>query len=122
MTINLSIKSKDSYNDEILEEIIAEKQTIKDIIHYSYSNDFGKCDLFISENQFEMTRKGEANVNISFDKNGDGNFVLKAYGLNQNFDIRYGKIVFFRKKIKICYTIYQLDEIINTLSIEIIEE
>lgn len=120
--INLLIKSKDLYNDEIIEKVIAEKKIIKDKICYSYSNDIGKCDLFTSKNKFEMIRKGEANINIFFDKEGYGNFILNAYGLNQNFDIKYGKIEFFEKKIKIFYSIYQLNEIINTLNIEIIEE
>lgn len=122
MNINLKIKSKDAFKDEILENVVARKSILGESFRYAYSTEIGETELVFFGNRFKMERKGQTLAKLFFLENGVGSFFLEAYGLKENFKVQNGKIVYEKDKITVIYDIFKEKDFINSLIIEIFEK
>ncbi|MGL5124020.1 MAG: hypothetical protein ACRC6K_07690 [Fusobacteriaceae bacterium] len=127
MNINLRIKSVDYYGDMFTENVKASKKENNNYIEYNYSSKIGVCKIKLAKDKedkdyFEMTRDGDSFARLTFNNNGEGVFKLETNGLKKKFNIKNGKINFSLKNICFSYEIFEDEEIINTLVINIIEE
>lgn len=121
--IKLKIRSIDFTNNVIMEKVDCEKKVVDGRIEYRYSSEYGKTVLTCFGGKLKMVRTGEGALNIYFLENGNGKFHLDAYGLKNTLEVKEGSIQYVRDgKIIVSYKIYNGEELINSLTIELEEE
>lgn len=122
MTINLKIKSRDSFGEVQEENVLGKKTVLKDKLYYEYQSEMGFCKISVSEKEIKMERDGEAKINFFFCKDGDGEFQYETPHLKKKFQIKEGKFQILAKKLNFYYEIYEENFQVNSLNIEVEEK
>lgn len=122
MTINLKIKSKDSFGEIQEENVIGKKIILDEKICYEYGSQMGFCKITLNEKEIKMERDGEAKINFIFNKEGNGEFQYETPHFKKNFQIKKGKFKATPKKLDFYYEIYEENSQVNSIEIEIEEK
>lgn len=121
-TINLKIKSKDSFGEVLEENVIGIKTVIQKKNYYEYQSQLGFCKIMVDEKEIRMERDGEAKIKFFFMKNGIGEFKYQTSHFEKEFQIKEGKFQVAPQKLNFFYEICEGDFQVNSIEIEIEEK
>lgn len=115
------INSVDGFGDKIHQKIIASKTVENDVIIFKYSNKEGEGEIRISKDSAEIHKKGEIQSSLFLQEGKTTNFSYKAPYFNKDFTVFCKTFNYSENKLTTSYIIYDNNEKINQLDIEIIE-
>ena len=121
--MKLKIKSKDIYNQAYEKEftVMSKKLHVENAREYNYVDEYGECIINICADFVEIFRKGEINSKQVFRLEKITAFKYRTKEFSGKYSLFSKKININDKEICIEYDIIQENEIINSISLEIVE-
>lgn len=120
----LVIETKDMYGEYICEELIVEKEIKSKEKKYSYekSDRDERGNIIISDSKVEIVREGEISSHLILERGKKTEFKYKNPYLKKVFNVECEEIIVLDKEIKLSYTIYDDDTLLNRLVIRVWEK
>ncbi len=123
--MQLSISSKDIYEQDYNNQFQVDKKIYNDKIEYAYNDEYGKCKIIIytgeKNEKIEIFRRGQVNSKQIFQLNKTNSFTYITAEMNAKYSIYSKKIEIFENKFMLEYDILDNEGIINQLKLEIKE-
>ena len=119
--MKITIKSMDFYGEKYNKSFeIMEILNLPDKREYHYEDEFGKCQIIETENTVEIYRRGSINSKQIFKMGKVTSFTYKTKEITAKYEIFTKKILLNNGKIIMEYDIIDRNEILNSISLEII--
>ena len=119
--MKIKIKSTDSYGESYNKNFeLIEILNLPDKREYHYEDEFGKCRIVKSEDAVEIYRRGSINSRQIFKIGKRTSFTYMAREFKTKYEIFTKKILLNNGKIIMEYDIIDRNEILNSISLEII--
>ena len=119
--MKITIKSMDFYGEKYSKSFeIIEILNLPDKREYHYEDEFGKCRIIETENMVEIYRKGSINSRQIFKIGKVTSFTYMTKEIKAKYEIFTKKILLNNGKIIMEYDIIDRNEILNSISLEII--
>lgn len=115
------INSVDSFGDKINQKIIASKSIEEDVTIFKYSNKDGDGEIRVSSTSAEIHKKGEIQSSLFLKEGETTIFSYKTPYFAKNFTVFCKTFNYSENKLTTSYIIYDNNDKINQLDIEIIE-
>lgn len=115
------INSYDSFNEKISQKLIAKKTITNNSIIYDYKNNNERGSIIISSSSVEIKKHGEIESHLILIPNKKTSFFYNTPFFKKEFTT---ECIFFEFEVnilKVCYNLYENEEMLNCLNIEIIE-
>ena len=119
--MKITIKSMDFYGEKYNKSFeIMEILNLPDKREYHYEDEFGKCRIIETENTVEIYRRGSINSKQIFKVGKRTAFTYMTKEFKTKYEIFTKKILLNNGKIIMEYDIIDRNEILNSISLEII--
>ena len=119
--MKIKIKSTDSYGESYNKNFeLIEILNLSDKREYHYEDEFGKCRIVKSEDAVEIYRRGSINSKQIFKIGKRTSFTYMTKEIKAKYEIFTKKILLNNGKIIMEYDIIDRNEILNSISLEII--
>ena len=119
--MKITIKSMDFYGEKYNKSFeIMEILNLPDKREYHYEDEFGKCRIIETENMVEIYRKGSINSRQIFKIGKVTSFTYMTKEFKTKYEIFTKKMLLNNGKIIMEYDIIDRNEILNSISLEII--
>jgi len=119
--MKITIKSMDFYGEKYSKSFeIIEILNLPDKREYHYEDEFGKCRIIETENMVEIYRKGSINSRQIFKIGKVTSFTYMTKEIKAKYEIFTKKILLNNGKIIMEYDIIDRNEILNSISLEIV--
>ena len=119
--MKIKIKSTDSYGESYNKNFeLIEILNLSDKREYHYEDEFGKCRIVKSEDAVEIYRRGSINSKQVFKMGKVTSFTYMTKEIKAKYEIFTKKILLNNGKIIMEYDIIDRNEILNSISLEII--
>ena len=119
--MKIKIKSTDSYGESYNKNFeLIEILNLPDKREYHYEDEFGKCRIIETENTIEIYRRGSINSKQIFKMGKVTSFTYMTKEIKAKYEIFTKKILLNNGKIIMEYDIIDRNEILNSISLEII--
>lgn len=119
--MKITIKSMDFYGEKYSKSFeIIEILNLPDKREYHYEDEFGKCRIIETENMVEIYRKGSINSRQIFKIGKVTSFTYMTKEFKTKYEIFTKKMLLNNGKIIMEYDIIDRNEILNSISLEII--
>ena len=119
--MKIKIKSTDSYGESYNKNFeLIEILNLPDKREYHYEDEFGKCRIVKSEDAVEIYRRGSINSKQIFKVGKRTSFTYMTKEIKAKYEIFTKKILLNNGKIIMEYDIIDRNEILNSISLEII--
>ena len=119
--MKITIKSMDFYGEKYSKSFeIIEILNLPDKREYHYEDEFGKCRIIETENIVEIYRKGSINSRQIFKIGKVTSFTYMTKEIKAKYEIFTKKMLLNNGKIIMEYDIIDRNEILNSISLEII--
>ena len=119
--MKITIKSMDFYGEKYNKSFeIMEILNLPDKREYHYEDEFGKCRIIETENIVEIYRKGSINSRQIFKIGKVTSFTYMTKEIKAKYEIFTKKMLLNNGKIIMEYDIIDRNEILNSISLEII--
>ena len=119
--MKITIKSMDFYGEKYSKSFeIIEILNLPDKREYHYEDEFGKCRIIETENMVEIYRKGSINSRQIFKIGKVTSFTYMTKEIKAKYEIFTKKMLLNNGKIIMEYDIIDRNEILNSISLEII--
>ena len=119
--MKIKIKSTDSYGESYNKNFeLIEILNLSDKREYHYEDEFGKCRIVKSEDAVEIYRRGSINSRQIFKIGKVTSFTYMTKEIKAKYEIFTKKILLNNGKIIMEYDIIDRNEILNSISLEII--
>ena len=119
--MKIKIKSTDSYGENYNRNFeLIEILNLPDKREYHYEDEFGKCRIIETENTIEIYRRGSINSKQIFKMGKVTSFTYMTKEIKAKYEIFTKKILLNNGKIIMEYDIIDRNEILNSISLEII--
>ena len=119
--MKIKIKSTDSYGENYNRNFeLIEILNLPDKREYHYEDEFGKCRIVKSEDAVEIYRRGSINSRQIFKIGKVTSFTYMTKEIKAKYEIFTKKILLNNGKIIMEYDIIDRNEILNSISLEII--
>ncbi|RUA06143.1 MAG: hypothetical protein DSY38_04870 [Fusobacteria bacterium] len=119
--MKLRVKTTDSFGENYDKTFEATKEESNVGIKYTYSDEHAKVRIFILKDKIQIIRDGDIRSNKLLKENQKTSFAYKASYMSRNFEIFTKSLTIVDKKISAVYSIFEEDEILNELTLDIIE-
>ena len=119
--MKIKIKSTDSYGESYNKNFeLIEILNLPDKREYHYEDEFGKCRIVKSEDAVEIYRRGSINSKQIFKVGKRTAFTYLTREFKTKYEIFTKKMLLNNGKIIMEYDIIDRNEILNSISLEII--
>ena len=119
--MKIKIKSTDSYGENYNKNFeLIEILNLSDKREYHYEDEFGKCRIVKSEDAVEIYRRGSINSKQIFKIGKRTSFTYMTKEFKTKYEIFTKKMLLNNGKIIMEYDIIDRNEILNSISLEII--
>ena len=119
--MKITIKSMDFYGEKYSKSFeIIEILNLPDKREYHYEDEFGKCRIIETENTVEIYRRGSINSRQIFKIGKVTSFTYMTKEFKTKYEIFTKKMLLNNGKIIMEYDIIDRNEILNSISLEII--
>lgn len=119
--MKIKIKSTDSYRESYNKNFeLIEILNLPDKREYHYEDEFGKCRIVKSEDAVEIYRRGSINSKQIFKIGKRTSFTYMTREFKTKYEIFTKKMLLNNGKIIMEYDIIDRNEILNSISLEII--
>ena len=119
--MKIKIKSTDSYGENYNKNFeLIEILNLSDKREYHYEDEFGKCRIVKSEDAVEIYRRGSINSKQIFKIGKRTSFTYMTREFKTKYEIFTKKMLLNNGKIIMEYDIIDRNEILNSISLEII--
>jgi len=119
--MKIKIKSTDSYGESYNKNFeLIEILNLSDKREYHYEDEFGKCRIVKSEDAVEIYRRGSINSRQIFKIGKRTSFTYMTREFKTKYEIFTKKMLLNNGKIIMEYDIIDRNEILNSISLEII--
>ena len=119
--MKIKIKSTDSYGESYNKNFeLIEILNLPDKREYHYEDEFGKCRIVKLEDAVEIYRRGSINSKQIFKMGKVTSFTYMTKEIKAKYEIFTKKILLNNGKIIMEYDIIDRNEILNSISLEII--
>ncbi len=119
--MKIKIKSTDSYGESYNKNFeLIEILNLSDKREYHYEDEFGKCRIVKSEDTVEIYRRGSINSKQIFKIGKRTSFTYMTREFKTKYEIFTKKMLLNNGKIIMEYDIIDRNEILNSISLEII--
>ena len=119
--MKIKIKSTDSYGENYNRNFeLIEILNLPDKREYHYEDEFGKCRIVKSEDAVEIYRRGSINSRQIFKIGKRTSFTYMTKEFKTKYEIFTKKMLLNNGKIIMEYDIIDRNEILNSISLEII--
>ena len=119
--MKIKIKSTDSYGESYNKNFeLIEILNLSDKRVYHYEDEFGKCRIVKSEDAVEIYRRGSINSKQIFKIGKRTSFTYMTREFKTKYEIFTKKMLLNNGKIIMEYDIIDRNEILNSISLEII--
>ena len=119
--MKIKIKSTDSYGENYNRNFeLIEILNLSDKREYHYEDEFGKCRIVKSEDAVEIYRRGSINSKQIFKIGKRTSFTYMTREFKTKYEIFTKKMLLNNGKIIMEYDIIDRNEILNSISLEII--
>lgn len=119
--MKIKIKSTDSYGENYNRNFeLIEILNLLDKREYHYEDEFGKCRIVKSEDAVEIYRRGSINSKQIFKVGKRTSFTYMTKEFKMKYEIFTKKMLLNNGKIIMEYDIIDRNEILNSISLEII--
>ena len=119
--MKIKIKSTDSYGENYNRNFeLIEILNLRDKREYHYEDEFGKCRIVKSEDAVEIYRRGSINSRQIFKIGKRTSFTYMTREFKTKYEIFTKKMLLNNGKIIMEYDIIDRNEILNSISLEII--
>ena len=119
--MKIKIKSTDSYGESYNKNFeLIEILNLPDKREYHYEDEFGKCRIIETENTIEIYRRGSINSKQIFKVGKRTAFTYMTREFKTKYEIFTKKMLLNNGKIIMEYDIIDRNEILNSISLEII--
>jgi len=121
VTMKIKIKSTDSYGENYNRNFeLIEILNLPDKREYHYEDEFGKCRIVKLEDAVEIYRRGSINSRQIFKVGKRTAFTYMTKEFKTKYEIFTKKMLLNNGKIIMEYDIIDRNEILNSISLEII--
>jgi len=121
VTMKIKIKSTDSYGENYNRNFeLIEILNLSDKREYHYEDEFGKCRIVKLEDAVEIYRRGSINSKQIFKIGKRTSFTYMTREFKTKYEIFTKKMLLNNGKIIMEYDIIDRNEILNSISLEII--
>ena len=119
--MKIKIKSTDSYGENYNRNFeLIEILNLPDKREYHYEDEFGKCRIVKLEDAVEIYRRGSINSKQIFKMGKVTSFTYMTKEIKAKYEIFTKKMLLNNGKIIMEYDIIDRNEILNSISLEII--
>ena len=119
--MKITIKSMDFYGEKYNESFeIMEILNLPNKREYHYEDEFGKCRIIETENTIEIYRRGSINSKQIFKMGKVTSFTYMTREFKTKYEIFTKKMLLNNGKIIMEYDIIDRNEILNSISLEIV--
>ena len=119
--MKIKIKSTDSYGESYNKNFeLIEILNLPDKREYHYEDEFGKCRIVKSEDAIDIYRRGSINSRQIFKIGKRTSFTYMTREFKTKYEIFTKKMLLNNGKIIMEYDIIDRNEILNSISLEII--
>jgi len=119
--LQLRIESKDSFGDEFDNVYSAEKHSGEKGRKYTYMDEHGETLIYVLKDSVNIVRNGEIKSTQTLKEGARTKFTYKTSYLLREFTVYTKKLNIENKKIKISYSIYDGEELLNDIEMSIKE-
>lgn len=119
--MELIIKTSDSFGEKSSERVACTKEIKSKGRMYSYTTELGDSKIFVLEDRVQIMRSGEVKSNQTIKLDEETRFNYTTPYMKRNFTLKTLKLVIEERKISATYVIYDGQEEVNRLDVEIVE-
>jgi hypothetical protein len=119
--VKLRIKTSDTFGEHYDKTFDASKEEGKLGVKYTYEDEHAQVKIYILKDKLQIVREGDIKSTKLLKVNEKTKFTYKASYMCRSFEIFTEELSIGEKKIIATYSIYEGDNIVNQLTLDISE-